>query len=286
MEMLKVLEKYGVTLETVGSNPAEVLYSLRKEYEARIQSLTDSKVSTADLAKGIAESVGSVGENASRVSDLMKQIRSLINEVLDENLSLSLLLVDEVQSLKQEMMSERDYFVSKAVRSADAPKVSAEFTTTKQEASDLAEAIRNLFVLLKGTKLDRKKFPTKDSKTAGTIPDLPKIPRTPGESSNVVGRAVKIRRIRFGWKASDAEVGEFLPEGTLIGDVAHDYVSDRANGVVVDYKAIRSAVEDSGQDFFGETPWIVEFPTGVLTGWTPASEDDDDEDSDEDSESE
>lgn len=279
---LKVLEKYGVTLQNALS--PETLPTLRKAYVSLVTGLDSSKESVekeADTLLNLSTDVAKKNEEVVFVSqEFGKQVRSLLDEVLSWNPETSYLLVDEIQKIKQETMLERDYQMSVIKRTQPTKKAATEdFEAKKEEAAILAEAIRAIFVMVKDslptTKKFAESFPIKDSETAGKLPDLPKLPRTPGDSGGNVGRSAKVRRLRFSWAevSEDGNFGphEILPLGTLVTDVAHDYVSNRASGFVVDFRAIKEAIEESKQEMFGNSPWVVSFPTGQLTGWLPES---------------
>lgn len=271
--MLEILSQYGI--EPTQALSAESLVTLRKAYIELCESLDASKESveaeTTSTLKAFKAEVESA-ENVEAVQQVVSEIRTLVNNLLSETPYLSVLLVDGLQEIKQEMMTERDYQIERRQRNTPSPKklVGEDFEEKKEQAGQVAEAIRSLFVLLKNDLPKSKKFaeefPVKESATAGTLPDLPKLPRTPGDSTSPVGRSAKIRQLRFSWN------GEDIPAGTFVSDIAHDYVSDRSSGFVVDQRAIRDAVEKSGQEMFSETVWTIEFPTGTLTGWLPAKE--------------
>lgn len=292
---LKVLEKYGVTLSN--ALDPQSLVTLRAEYVKLVSGLEGSKETVEteqeSFLKISKEQAEKNEETVKAVADAVSEIRALVNAVLDENISASFLLVDAVQGIKSEVLMERDYQMSVVKRNRPtASQVSEDFEAQKEEAGVLAEAIRNIFTMVREVLPKPKKFgdgiaisigdgilPVKKSQAEGSkdvlMPDLPKLPRTPGTGN--VGRSAKVRRLRFAWAKRDPETGnfgeaEFLPAGTVVTDVAHDYVSNRKSGNVLDFLAIKEAIEVSGQKMFGDIPWVVEFPTGQLAGWLPESE--------------
>lgn len=283
---LKVLEKYGVTLSN--ALDPQSLVTLRAEYVKLVSGLEGSKETVEteqeSFLKISKEQAEKNEETVKAVADAVSEIRALVNAVLDENISASFLLVDAIQGIKSEVLMERDYQMSVVKRNRPtASQVSEDFEAQKEEAGVLAEAIRNIFTMVREvlpkTKAFGESFPTKKSEAEGKkgelMPDLPKLPRTPGTGN--VGRSAKVRRLRFAWAKRDPETGnfgeaEFLPAGTVVTDVAHDYVSNRKSGNVLDFLAIKEAIEVSGQKMFGDIPWVVEFPTGQLAGWLPESE--------------
>lgn len=296
---LTVLEKYGVTLQN--ALDPNSLVTLRKSYVELVTSLETSKETVEkETDTVLASTVTEVEKNLGTVelaAFVMQEIRDLLNVAFMADPTVSFLLGDEIQSLKSELvLGERDYQLSKVKRSRpvqSASSVSEDFDTKKEEARALAEAIRAIFVLVKTSLPSTKKFaegfPTKKSEAKDSfgeiMPDLPKLPRTPGDSGNMVGRNAKVYLMRYSWAkiipAVLSETGEeispvtwgeheLIPAGTFISDVAHDYVSNRSIGFVADFRTIKDAVEESGQKFSGiNGPWVQNFPTGQLCGWFP-----------------
>lgn len=268
--MLEILSEYGI--EVSQALTPETLITLRGIYEGKVSGLNESKESVEaesdSLLKQMTEVV-STSENIARTSEIKTDLLGYMFKEIDENPQLSILLVEALQEVKQAVMNERDFQLSKIKRDSKstAKSVGEEFGKIKEEAGQIADVIRSLFVLLKGnlptTKAFKEAFPIKESATEGFLPVLSKLPRTPGESTAPVGRDSKLRQLRFKWN------DEEIPEGTMTSDVVHDYVSDRSNGFIVDVRALKDAVEKSGQEMFGETEWSLTFPTGKLTGWLP-----------------
>lgn len=285
--MLDILSKY-ISVEEAMTPTG--LVKLRTAYESLVKDLSAEKETAETEGDSLLKVTKETVEKNEAVVLVLKtvaeQIRSLLNEVIDTHPEASFLLVDTVQTIKSEVMMERDYQLSKIQRDQKPVKVVADksFTERKDEAEKLSEAIRAIFSILSSTMKAKKKgegfvikigdvdFPVKETKKDGKgtgefLPDLSRLPRTPGESTAIVGRSATVRRLRFSWN------GEELPPNTLVNDVAHDYVSDWKSGLVVDWRAIKSAVEATGQKMFDTEPWTVEFPTGVLVGWLPPKED-------------
>lgn len=272
--MLDILIKYGIKPEQ-GLDP-QTLIVLRKEYMSRVEVLEAQKKSEEDSGDSLLKQLSAVVPESSKakVDIFQKAVRSALAELLDDS-STTIPVVEALQELKSEAMSERDFQIAKVRRVMNPSKteVSTSFVQKKEEAKEIADLIRNLWTLLSshkdvGTKNFRTEFPVKDQKEDGKptgqkLPNLPMIPRTPGETTGSVGMGAVTRRLRFSWN------GEDLPEGTLFADVAHDYVSDRKSGFIVDPRAISDLVEKTGNKVYQENKWTVEFPTGKLTGWLP-----------------
>jgi hypothetical protein len=263
--MLDILIKYGIKPEQ-GLDP-QTLIVLRKEYMSRVEVLEAQKKSEEDSGDSLLKQLSAVVPEASKekVEAFQKSVRSALAELLDDS-STTIPVVEALQELKSEAMSERDFQIAKVRRVMNPSKteVSTSFVQKKDEAKEIAELIRNLWTLLSshkdvGTKKFREEFPVKDQKEDGKptgqkLPNLPMIPRTPGETTGSVGMGAVTRRLRFSWN------GEDLPEGTLFADVAHDYVSDRKSGFIVDPRAISDLVEKTGNKVYQENKWTVEFP--------------------------
>lgn len=289
---LKVLEKYGVTLANA-LDPAS-LVKLRTQYVALVGELDKSKESVETEQESLLKVNKETAEKNEEIvyvsSEFAAQVRAILDEILSWNPETSFLLVDVLQSIKNETMLERDYQLGKVKRNSKSKaEVSSDFEEKKEEASVLADAIRSIFTMVREALPKPKKLgeglaisigdgflPVKKSeaenKKGELMPDLPKLPRTPGDSGGNVGRGAKVRRLRFSWaKIVDGVIGEaeFLPVGTIVTDVAHDYVSDRKQGIVPGFKDIQELIESTGQKMFGDVPWVINFPTGQLTGWLP-----------------
>ena len=285
--MFDQLEQYGITPQNLLDPSGEAFVTLRKVYTEIVDELNKSKETVESegdsiLKSAIAEA-SKVEGISEKVENVVSQIRALLNEAFEDENMISFLLVDSIQTVKSEVLSERDYQLSKIKRAQPSKvEVSAEFEQKKETAANLAEMIRTAWTLGKSlVKISKPKevdgkivgnltgggFPLKKSDAEDSkgewIPDLPKLPRTPGDSAGVVGRDAKVRRLRFAWN------GEELPDHLLVTDVCHDYVSSYKDGVVVTWREIKDKLEESKQEMFSETHWKLEFPTGVLEGWLP-----------------
>jgi hypothetical protein len=260
-----VFEKYGVTPANLLDSSGEAFISLRNAYVKLVTELDESKEEVekeGDSFLSIQKSEVEKNETAVYLADeFIRQIRSLYNEVMECDETVCVLLFDRVQDFKQEILSDREYLFSVIKRNqvSETKSVSEDFEQKKEEAGQIAEAIRTAWTLGKGvvkqTATFRKGFPTKKSEAKDAkgelIPDLPKLPRTPGDSQGSGGRNAKINSLVLSWQAKGEEKAEELPAGTLLIDAAQKYVSDRASGFKVGVREIREAVEKQEKSLAG-----------------------------------
>jgi hypothetical protein len=280
--LIEQLQKYGVELASALS--PETLITLREQYETKVASLqTKQDAATAEGESLLKQTLALVTteENVEQVSLVRTVLADAIWSAVEENEALSPLFVEMLQSLKQEMMDERDFQIGRIRQTLKptARPADEEFVSAKDDAETLGELIRALFVLLRDslpkTKEFAEAFPLKERTIApateggeriGTgefLPKLTKLPKTPGEVTATKSTSAN-RQLRYSWN------GEEVPAGKKLADVAHDYVSDGKTGFVVDVRGIQDALKKTEQEMFGETPWKLTFPTGELVGWLPA----------------
>lgn len=284
MAGLELLQKYGVELADV--QKPETLVKLRKLYVELVDGLTGQAASqdaeSESLLSQLEASLESNETVKTQVAEVRSAILALVYDAIDANTDVVIPLVNALQEVKSAAMLERDFQKSKVQRSLapSKPVVNDDFMAKRSEAEDLAELIRNLWTLVKSPqvvesfqKSSAKSFPLREQQegkgderhgTGEFIPSLPNLPRLPSDGTAVVGRNASQKWMRFAWN------GDEIPAGTFVTDVAHDYVSDRKQGFVVDHRGLIDAVEKSGHKFTSEEPWEVVFPTGTLRGWLPA----------------
>jgi hypothetical protein len=280
---LETLQKYGMSLTNVGP---QALLTLREKYEAEVKVLKGEADKEALVSGGWVAALTSSVENnpvlVEKITAFKLEVREMMYALIDEDTDMIIPLIDAFQTLKSDMMNERDYYVQKIKRSNEVNKPGdEEFNAKLAEMTELGTLIREVWSFI-GQAIDQffvidgepvegaaeafaKEFPTKDeivggAKSGKTLPDLSRLPNKRSEGS---GRNSNDRFLRFLWTPVDGEPTE-IPNGTLVADVAHDYVSNIKLGVHVNGPDLRKLVEESGQEW--GKPWRIEFASGSLAG--------------------
>lgn len=273
--MLDLLTEYGVSLETAMT--FDTLVKLRTIYEDTVSSLVGEKEKAestdSELKKFLLATTTQEDDVKALSEEFKDEVRTLFYHTIDQNPRTVLALVEIISDIKSEVLSERDYWITK-VKQASSPSktVDADYEAKREDAGKLAELIRQLYPILsslvptdkRGDEFGPAEFPLEPKKSGGeVIPGqfLPKLSRLPRNQSddNPTGRGVQLRNLRFTWN------GEDVPSEKLPSDVAHDYVSDFKAGFNIDWTGIRKLAKADGVEMFGAEPWTHEFPTGILT---------------------
>lgn len=268
MDMLTTLKEFGI--DPAQALVPESLVTLRAAYVSLVDSAKETvKVSNTVLDE-TKKKLSSNKELKSKIEGTLAEMREQLFNMIDEEPRLSVLLVDAIQELKQNIMFERDHWIATGVgvpRNTVKPKTSAEYELKRNQAKQLGDAIDALFLLLGKPANLGEAFPVKDSKE-GVRPDIPNLPRSHEAKSEgqARGRAAILRRIRFSWKPTAAKEFEELPADTLPADVARNYVSDRKRGFLIDWSGISKLVKESGKSVLGNEEWVIKLPTGTLKG--------------------
>lgn len=264
MDITTVLDKHGVSLASIASDPNGSLASLNKAYSELLDTLTAETETQQNREKGIRDEMAKRFDATAKVACL--DVREMIARIVErEGDDILPSLVESVQEVKQDLMVLRDYHVSDVARKNKPEKVkdSAEIEIRKQEASSLREAIESVFSLA-GRPENVEGFATKKNSKNEVVPDLPRVPG--GNTSGNVGRGAKIRQLNF-------EIdGDKIPAGTLFYDVVRKYLCDFANGNVVKPTDVKDKIDASGQTFTPEgydNKWTVEMNGHTLSGWLP-----------------
>lgn len=262
MDITTVLDKHGVSLASIASDPNGSLASLNKAYSELLDTLTAETETQQNREKAIRDEMA---KNVTVSEEAKAEVRKFLASIVDSNEDVLPALVEEVQNMKQDLMVLRDYHVSDVARKNKPEKVkdSAEIEIRKQEASSLREAIESVFSLA-GRPENVEGFATKKNSKNEVVPDLPRVPG--GNTSGNVGRGAKIRQLNF-------EIdGDKIPAGTLFYDVVRKYLCDFANGNVVKPTDVKDKIDASGQTFTPEgydNKWTVEMNGHTLSGWLP-----------------
>lgn len=113
-------------------------------------------------------------------------------------------------------------------------------------------------------------IPTEKNSNGDLVPTLRSLPkgRRPAGSANL-GRGSKARRVRYTWTPKDGET-ESLRDGILLAEIAVTVISSGSYRVLSD--ELQAMFGKDGVDQFSETPWILEFETGTLSGHLPKAE--------------
>jgi hypothetical protein len=140
-----------------------------------------------------------------------------------------------------------------------------------EESKLICQAVRAMMTtLLKIAKLLNKpipdSIPVKSSKSGDLLPDLPGLPKSRTGASNL-GRAAKASRVKYSWKASDAEEFSALKDGILTNEIANFVISQGSYRIT--HSDLMDRFKKGGTDQFSHTPWELEFETGTLRGFVP-----------------
>lgn len=272
--MLELLTKYGISLDSLNF---DALVKLRAEYEsvnAALNGEKDKAESTdSELKKFLLATTSAEDEVRELTEEFKDEVRTLFYNIVDTNPRTVLALVEIISDIKSEVLSERDYWLTKVKQGSSPTRtVDADYEQKREDNAKLAELIRQLYPLLAnlvpedkhGDEYGAPEFPLEPKKVGGEpVPGafLPKLSRLPRNQSddNPTGRGVQLRNLRFTWN------GEDVPADKLPSDVAHDYVSNFKAGFNIDWTGIRKLAKADGVEMFGAEPWTHEFPTGILT---------------------
>lgn len=272
--MIELLTQYDIALTDLNF---EALVKLHEIYEQLIVSLKGESEAAeskdSDLKKALMASVTNDETVTSTVSDLKNQILHSLYTAIENDPRIILPLIEAVSEIKTATLDERDYWMQRVKRELTPKAVVRDeaYEAQYEEADKLAQLIRHLYPLLKGTvPTDDDRFPLTPVKKDGKavkgefLPVLSRLPKKSDDESNTpMGRNAGTRFLKFTWN------GEPVEEGMLVNDLAHDLISDFKRGYVVSWRDIAAKVKESGRDMFDREPWTVEFETGTLTGYDP-----------------
>jgi hypothetical protein len=213
-------------------------------------------------------------EVAEACKNVVADIRSALAALMDEHPYSSILLVDMLKTLASEMVAERNYQETLALKEVDVPKLEVSLPDDWHERKALAEKMQEQIKMVwtivsykivgKATSVKYKEG-IKDGKPSGKyLPSLSKITQDPKDddnSSSLVGRAATNARIVYEWN------GEVLPT-SMMNVILHDYISDFVSGYVVTWGDLRDKVKEAGFASYAkaaEKGASIEFDTGTLT---------------------
>lgn len=270
--MLDLLAEYDITLENAMT--FDTLAKLRAIYEGTVTALVGEKdkaeSTDSELKKYLLAVTNMEDDVAKSVKEFRSDVREMFYGLIDENPRTVLALVEVISEIKSEILSERDYWITKVKReSAPTKVIDADYEAKREDAAKLAELIRQLYPILsslvptdkRGDEFGPEAFPLEPKKVGGEpVPGqfLPKLSRLPRNDDNPSGRAAIVRHLRFRWNGNE------IQDGTLPSDVAHEYVSDFKQGFNIDWTGIRALAKADGVEMFGPEPWRHDFPTGTL----------------------
>lgn len=277
--MFDLLPKYGIDL---GNINAESLVTLRDTYETEVASLKVQSEKSENEEGGVLTNLTKSLEGRDDLKEAMtefkSQVRAMFYSLIDSDSDFAIPVVEAMTELKADATNEREYWVQKVKREISPSKSSSlpdDYNERREEMEKLGELIRFAYTGLRSM-IDHndedfvKRFPLKKAIKDGewTGEYLPKLARLPQVHSEAVGRNAGDRFIRFTWTPESTGEEIEIPAGTLVTDVAHDYVSDFKSGYVIDANALREAVKASGAEVFApkDEPWVVGFKTGILSG--------------------
>jgi hypothetical protein len=111
---------------------------------------------------------------------------------------------------------------------------------------------------------------TKKNAAGDLVPDLKDLPKGRSSVNTVnLGRGAKARRVRYTWTPTGGETVD-LREGVTLAEIAVSVISVGGKRVLSDDLAAMFGKDKIDQ--FSETPWVLEFETGVLSGHLPKAE--------------
>lgn len=277
--MLDLLTQYGLTREEVDpfSNDPAGLIKLRAIYEANVASMKGNSEVTEKLREAkqnLREKASSNETLVSQVKESMTEIRAVAYNCFDTDNDSLILLLDAFEEFTSILNFELKELIANTGKSSEEVTANRATLIERYEAAEkLQKMILSIFALQKGNlKLTDKtfskdgQFPLKDSKAEGLTPDLSRLPHNPNKQRDTSksGRPVHNKSLRFNWN------GEDLPVGTMGTHVAKELVSDGKQGVRVQWKDIKQAVEKLGKNLAKDS-WELTYETGTLKGWVDSN---------------
>ena len=261
MDMSAVIEKYGLTLSNVLSD--ESLHRLIDVYEALVETLKTDEEKAENKTKTVTERIRKSFSDDS-LNGISKEIRQGIAELLNIDPDYSILLVDLLQTIKQDVMTFRDFHVASIIRSEKPERVKddAEASVRKMEAETLRDTINSVWTLM-GQPKKGYKIKTVE-KTGNQLLDLSRIGG--GNSTANVGKGAVVRSLVFRLD------GDMMPTGTLFYDVIQNHLNDFANGSVYKVQDVKAMIEEAGFNFApkGEANrWTIVINGHSFEGWVP-----------------
>lgn len=262
MDMATVIKKYDLDLSTVLSE--EGIKKLSTAFESLVETLKSDSETQQNREKQIRDEIKHEYQDAQ--TRHLPEIREMIASVLDLNMDLSVILVEELQQLKTDVMIMRDYHVAAIARERKPERVVGDEAKAdrKKEAETLRDTINSVWSLMgKPTGLDFLKV-KKSDKTGELLLDLPRIPG--GNETGNVGRGAVVRQMRFNVDGND------LPAGTLFYDMIQNYINNFAKGAVLKVTDVKEIIENAGFEFAPkgyDNRWTVELNGRTVSGWVP-----------------
>jgi hypothetical protein len=277
------LTEFGITTDMTDEN-LELLQNVANEH-------LDVVIAAAEAAKNAAKN-----ENASdpksiarkRVNDVPadEHLNSVIGDVLESLFT----VIDDNPALAAPALSGLGNVVKfvSDVRDVEIARVTAEVKAeqgvdphTPDADDDLAfsravfKACRGVLTKLVGVcGILKRPIPetikTEKNSNGDLVPVLRSLPkgRSAVNTGPNLGRGSKARRVRYTWIPTGGEALD-LREGILLSEIAATIVSKGSYRILSDDLQSRFDTKNGGIDQFSETPWEIEFETGVLRGYLP-----------------
>lgn len=237
----------------------ETLTSLYEKYESMVTQAEEAGEKQESVLKQTIELLNKDEELVKTINTLRLKYLAEFQKLIDKDPRVAIMAVELFQTLKQSMMYERDYMMTKSV--VPITKKAAAANEDAELKKSLAKKLKRLLEIAFEMQ-DKPKgiIPTKESKTEGVKIKVSNLPRSESSSENPVGIAARNSKLRF------AVDGKELPADTTPADLAYRYVSDRGKGVTITWPAISNAVKESGQQVLSGR-WKIEAFNHVIEGW-------------------
>lgn len=275
------LNDYGVTSELTEQNLL-LLFSLYNDnvvvVEKHAEQAKAASSSTNDLKTAALTQVQSVERDTEILPSLLENTLDVTFEYLDANpeqayhfaqgLSSILSYVNDIVKTSV----ERAAYDSKKAQGIDV--TAPDLDDTVEDAKNICKAVRfTLTNLLNVAPLLGVEIPetvsVKTGKNGNLLPDLKDLPKGRTAGSNM-GRGAKARKVKYAWQAAGSDNFQDLREGILLVEIATTVVS--RGKFRISNADLQAMFGKDKVNMFSETPWTIEFPTGVLRGYLPAEE--------------
>lgn len=291
----EIEQSKSVDLRALGIEPLQTeIPALLKFYRAvcsRVKgfqaSLKDGRNETTDpeyaVTKKLERGVASKDENQVKVRTEIHNAAVAIADVLweaveaDNTLFTSLLWINELQSVLDDLKDNHDYFFANAVQNMKTKlgvsvSPSEEAIQAKLTAIKLDELIRNRINIAKAMELELPEnlWKTSEAGRVGFNADLfPRIPKL--EMGDAAPKSkVSSVRLAFRWVTpagvpADEQTEVSVPAEWTLNDVAHNLVSKgsyRVSGRTIE-KMLKDAKLGIGAT---DNEWSLDFQTGTLYG--------------------
>lgn len=235
-----------------------------------------AKSGTATDPKSIARARVNAVPAIEILDSTMSDVLESIFEVLDKHPSQAAAALTSLGGIVKFVTDVRE---TEFLRVTALVKAEKGLDPNTPDADEDAEHSKNVFKACRGilTKLIGvcsvlkkpvpAEIPTKKNAAGDLVPEMRDLPkgRAAGTSSPNSGRGAKGRRVKYTWTSGG--VSTELREGITLAEIAVTVISQ--GKVRVTIAELQDMFGKDGIDQFSETPWVIEFESGSLSGYLP-----------------